>query len=175
MIISLIAAMAENRVIGRDGVIPWDLPEDRRRFRELTMGHPVIMGRTTFESIGRPLPGRQNIVLTRHTGFRADGCLVVTDLRSALEACVGSTEVFICGGGELYREALPLADKLYLTIIEGEVDGDIFFPELPAGEFEETERRSGKGPPPCTFLVLVRRRRPLPCLSRPCEEDGEVI
>ena len=174
MIISIIAAMAENRVIGRNGVIPWDLPEDRRRFRELTMGHPVIMGRETFESIGRPLPGRLNIVLTRRTGYRAEGCLVVTDLRSALGACVGSTEVFICGGEELYREALPFAERLYLTIIEGAVVGDTFFPELPVGEFEETERRSGKGPPPCAFLVLVRRR-PLPCLSKSCEEDGEVI
>jgi dihydrofolate reductase len=160
MIISIIAAMAENRVIGRDGAIPWDLPEDRRRFRELTMGHPVIMGRRTFESIGHPLPGRKNIVLTNRPGFLAEGCVVVNDLPSAFEACAGSNEVFICGGGELYRETLPLADRLFLTIIHNEAEGDVFFPELPAGEFEETERRTVRGTPSRTYRVLVRRPRP---------------
>ena len=159
MIISIIAAMAENRVIGRDGAIPWNIPEDRRRFRELTMGHPVIMGRKTFDAIGHPLPGRKNIVLTRRTGFRAEGCLVANDLRSAFEACAGSAEAFICGGEELYREALPLADKIYLTIVPGEAEGDAFFPELPTGGFEEIERQVVRGAQTCTFLVLVRKRR----------------
>jgi len=160
MIVSIIAAMAEDRVIGWQGAIPWDLPEDRRRFRELTMGHPVIMGRRTFESIGRPLPGRTTIVITRQRGFRADGCVAVNDLAAALEAAAANGEAFICGGGELYREALPLADRIYLTIVPGRPGGDAFFPEIPAGEFLETERRTSAGPPSCTFVVLVRKSRP---------------
>ncbi len=161
MIISIIAAMAENRVIGRNGRIPWDIPEDRRRFRELTMGHPVIMGRRTFEAIGHPLPGRKNIVLTRQPAFRAEGCLVANSLRSALLACGEAAEVFICGGGELYREALPLAEKVCLTVVHGEFQGDVVFPELPAGEFAETERRRDEGAGVCTFLVLERKGPPL--------------
>ena len=162
MIISLIAAMAENRVIGHDGAIPWDLPEDRRHFRSLTMGHPVIMGRKTFEAIGHPLPGRKNIVISGRAAFRADGCLVAHDLRSALGASAGYVEVFICGGAELYREALPFAKRIYLTIVPGDVEGDAFFPELPPGEFEETERCPGQGPPPCTFVILERKGPILP-------------
>jgi dihydrofolate reductase len=158
MIISIIAAMAENRVIGRDGAIPWDIPEDRRRFRELTMGRPVIMGRKTYESIGHPLPGRSTIVVTRKAGFRADGCLVVHDLQAALAACAGSDEVFVCGGEVIYREALPLAKRLYLTLVPGMVAGDTRFPEIPGGQFEETERQSGREAPYCTFVLLVRRR-----------------
>jgi len=162
MIISLIAAMAENRVIGRNGKIPWDLPVDRRRFRSLTMGHPVIMGRKTFKAIGHPLPGRKNIVLTRQTRFRAEGCVVAHDLRMALDACDGSDEVFICGGGEIYREALPYADRVYLTLVHADVAGEVGFPPLPPGEFRETGRTSAEGVPPCTFLVLERQGRPLP-------------
>jgi dihydrofolate reductase len=161
MIISLIAAMAENHVIGQDGAIPWDLPDDRRRFRSLTMGHPVIMGRRTFEAIGHPLAGRRNIVLSRQTGYRAEGCEVEHDLRSALEACEESTEVFIIGGAECYGEALPYADRVYLTIVHAEVDGDAFFPTAPLGEFKETARRMIKGDPPCTYLLLERQGRPL--------------
>jgi dihydrofolate reductase len=116
------------------------------------------MGRRTFESIGHPLPGRENIILTNQPEFQAVGCVVVNDLPSAIEACAGSNEIFICGGGELYREALPLAERIYLTIIHANVSGDVFFPELPAGEFEETERREVPGGTPCTFVLLVRRR-----------------
>lgn len=158
MRISIIAAMAENRVIGREGAMPWDLPEDRRRFREITWGHPIIMGRKTFDSIGRPLPGRKNIVLTRQPDFRAEGCLVLHDMRSALEACAGSDEVFIIGGGELYREALPLSERIYLTVVHGEFEGDVLFPELPAGEFREVERLEVRDTIPCDFVVYERRR-----------------
>jgi dihydrofolate reductase len=159
MIISIIAALAENRVIGHNGAIPWDIPEDRRRFRDLTMGHPVIMGRKTYEAIGHPLPGRRNIVITKDGGFRDDGCLAVNDLSSALAACAGNDEVFICGGGEIYREALPLAKRLYLTLVPGTVEGDASFPEIPEEEFEETERRQGQEAPYCTFVLFVRRHR----------------
>jgi dihydrofolate reductase len=162
MVISIIAAMAENRVIGRNGAIPWDLPEDRRLFRSLTMGHPVIMGRRTFEAIGHPLPGRRTIVLTRLTNYRHEGCDVALDLRSALKSCVGNDEVFISGGGELYREALPYAERIYLTIVHTDVTGDVFFPEIPSDKFREAERRLIGSTPPCTFLLLERQGRPLP-------------
>lgn len=131
--------MAENRVIGGNGAIPWDLPADRRRFRELTMGHQVIMGRKTWESIGRPLPGRRNIVLSRRPDFRAEGCMVAGSLEEALRMCAGDDGVFICGGEELYRLALPLADTIYLTLVHRVSDGDVFFPPIPA-DFAVTER-----------------------------------
>lgn len=158
MRISLIAAVAENRVIGRNGAIPWDLPADRRRFRELTWGHPVIMGRRTFESIGHPLAGRRNIVLTRQPGYRAEGCVVVHDLRSALEAAGEGDEIFIIGGGELYRETLPFAERIYLTIVHVTVAGDVLFPELPAGEFVEKERREAQDTIFCDFVIYERIR-----------------
>ncbi len=157
MTISIVAAMAENRVIGREGGIPWDLPADRRRFRELTWGHPVIFGRKTFESIGHSLPGRKNIVLTRQEGYAPAGCIVVRDLHSALKACAGSDEVFICGGGEIYREAFPLVERLYLTIVHAEVEGDTLFPEFPPGEFVEVERQAVRDRLPCDFVIYERR------------------
>jgi dihydrofolate reductase len=159
MSISLIAAMAENRVIGRAGALPWDLPADRRRFRELTWGHPVIMGRKTFEAIGRPLAGRQNMVLTRRQGYSAEGCLTFGGLPAALEACAGSSEVFIIGGGELYREALPLAQRLYLTIVHVVPDGDTLFPEISADEFKEVERCRVEDRLPCDFVIYERCAR----------------
>ena len=159
MIVTLIAAMAENRVIGRAGSIPWDLPEDRRRFREITEGHPVVMGRKTFASIGSPLPGRTNIVLTRQVGWTAEGCVVVHDLPAALAAAAaapGGNEVFVIGGGELYRQALPLAERILLTRVPGEITGDAFFPEIPA-DFRLIAREECSGPSPCSFLTYQRR------------------
>ena len=155
MVVSLIAAMAENRVIGCKGRIPWDLPEDLHRFRELTWGHPIVVGRKTFESIGRPLPGRRNIVLTRQDDFQAEGCMVVHSLEAALEAAAGSCEVFICGGAEVYRAALPHAQRIYLTIVHVTAEGDAFFPEIPPG-FREVERRGSRDRPPCEFAVYER-------------------
>jgi dihydrofolate reductase len=156
MIISIIAAMAENRVIGRDGAIPWDIPADLQRFRDLTMGHPVVMGRKTFAAIGRPLPGRENIILTRQPGYRAEGCRVAPSLEEALAACTGADEVFICGGEDIYRQALPLADRIYLTVIHRECAGDTFFPPIPA-EFVETERTEAGNGSPCTFILYQRK------------------
>jgi dihydrofolate reductase len=156
MIISIIAAMADNRVIGRGGAIPWDIPADRRRFRELTMGHPVIMGRKTFESIGRPLPGRTNIVLSRKPDFRAEGCIVANSLEDALRACCGAEDVFICGGEELYRQALPMADRIFLTVVHHPCSGDAYFPPLPA-DYVETERSECAEGEPCTFIVYGRK------------------
>jgi dihydrofolate reductase len=155
MIISIIAAMADNRVIGRRGAIPWDIPADRRRFRELTMGHPVIMGRKTYESIGRPLSGRTNIILSREPDFRAEGCIIVNSLEDALLACDCADEVFICGGEELYRQALAIADRIFLTVVHQNSDGDAFFPPLPA-EFAETERSECEAGAPCSFITYSR-------------------
>lgn len=141
MIISLIAAMARNRVIGRNNRMPWDLPSDLHRFKETTMGHPIIMGRKTFESIGRPLPGRKNLVISRQPGFAPAGCLVARDLRAAIAQCEDADEVFICGGEAVFREAMPIADRIYLTTIDREFEGDAFFPEIPA-DFTVVEQRS---------------------------------
>jgi dihydrofolate reductase len=157
VIVSIIAAMADNRVIGRDNEIPWNLPADMRRFRSITMGHPVIMGRKTFESIGRPLPGRKTVILTRHPDYRAEGCVVVHSLRDAFQECADADEVFICGGGELYREALPLASRIYLTVVHREVAGDTFFPEIP-DEFSETAREDRTENMLSFTFILYQRR-----------------
>lgn len=144
--ISLIAALSENRVIGNGGKIPWHLQDDFRRFKERTLGHVIIMGRVTHESIGRPLPGRTNIVITRDTTREMPGCVVVGSLASALEVArsTETEEIFICGGGQIYAEALPQAERLYLTVIHAIIDGDAFFPEyreewkvVASEEFEE--------------------------------------
>ncbi len=158
MILSLIAAMAENRVIGRGPEIPWDLPDDRRRFRELTWGHPIVMGRKTFETLDAPLPGRDTIVLTRDRGFRAEGCRVVHGQDEVLRAASDAEEVFICGGGEVYREFLPLADKIYLTVLHLKVEGDVLFPEIPE-DFVVTTAEQVSEPVQHSFLVYERPRR----------------
>ncbi|WP_241426350.1 dihydrofolate reductase [Geobacter benzoatilyticus] len=161
MIVTIIAAMAENRVIGKDGAMPWHIPDDLARFKSITMGHPVIMGRKTFESLGRPLPGRQNIVLTRREGYAPEGVTVARTLDEALELAGAAREVFICGGGEVYREVLPLAGRILLTVIHDAYEGDTVFPEIP-GDFQEMERISGEGAPPHEFLSFERRRELTP-------------
>ena len=157
MTITLIAAMAENRVIGRDGVIPWHLPDDLARFKTLTLGHPVIMGRKTFTSIGRPLPGRLNIILTQGGWSAPAGCVVARSLDQALLLAGNADQIFICGGGQVYREALPLADRICLTVVHREYGGDVTFPDIPA-DFRETARQEGAGDPPHTFVTYERRR-----------------
>ncbi|MDD2321503.1 MAG: dihydrofolate reductase [Geobacteraceae bacterium] len=156
MKISLIAAMAENRVIGRGPHIPWDLPDDRKHFRELTWGHPVVMGRKTFETLDGPLPGRENIILSRDRDYRAAGCLVVHERDAALTGAGDTDELFICGGEEVYREFLPLADRIYLTVIHRKVDGDALFPEIP-GDFAVTGKESVAEPVPHTFFVYEKK------------------
>lgn len=139
--ISLIAAVAGNGVIGTDNALPWRLPEDLKRFRSLTLGHPVIMGRKTFESIGRPLPGRRNIVVTRNTDFVAPGCETAGSLKAAIAACSGtSDEIFVIGGAQLYAQALPQAQRLYLTEIQAEFDGDTRFPSFDPDLWRESAR-----------------------------------
>jgi dihydrofolate reductase len=129
MRVSLIAAVAANRTIGKDGQLPWHLPADLRHFRRLTWGHPVIMGRRTFESMGKPLPGRANIVVTRGE-FHHPGVQVARSVEEALQLAADDGEVFVAGGAEVYRAALPLADRLYLTEIDRDFAGDTFFPDF---------------------------------------------
>jgi dihydrofolate reductase len=143
--ISLIAAMARNRVIGRDNQLPWHLPEDLKRFRRLTMGAPVIMGRKTYQSIGRPLPGRHNIVVTRQRDAAWSGCTIAHSLDEALTIAADVAEIFVIGGAELYRLGLPRADRLYLTLIDADSEGDAHFPEIDPSVWREHEREVGGG------------------------------
>jgi dihydrofolate reductase len=134
-IISLVAALARNRVIGRGGTLPWHLPDDQKFFRRLTLDHTVIMGRKTFEEIRRPLANRRNVVISRNPAFRPAGVTVVPSLKEALALGATEREVFVIGGGEIYREALPLADRLYLTVVHAEVEGDTTFPAFEGEEW----------------------------------------
>lgn len=162
MRISLIAAVAENGVIGREGGLPWRIPEDLKFFKATTLGKPVIMGRKTYDSIGKPLPGRLNIVLTRDARWRAQGVRVAHDLDAALEIAraSGADEAMIIGGENVYEAALPHAGRLYLTQVHREFDGDAHFPMLNPEEWLETARKEGApgdSPLEYTFLTLERR------------------
>lgn len=159
--VTLIAAVARNGVIGRNGAIPWRIPGDLARFKRITMGHPVIMGRRTWESLGRPLPGRRNIVISRTPGFAPTGAEVFTGLAAALAACADASEVFVIGGTEAYREALPLADRLVLTEIDADVEGDAHFPPFDRGAWREVSREAhpagGECPYPYAYVTYERR------------------
>lgn len=145
--ISIIAALARNRAIGRGNAMPWRLPEDLKRFRRLTMGHAVIMGRKTFESIGVPLAGRNNIVITRSSDWSPPGCAVVHSFEGALAAVRGVEEAFVIGGAQIYALAMPLVQRLYLTEIARDFEADAFFPEFERSRWREVsrERRSSGG------------------------------
>lgn len=138
---SIIAAMASNRVIGIDNTLPWRLPADLAHFRSLTMGHHIIMGRKTYESLGKPLPGRATVIVTRDMDYAAPGCVVVHSLAEAMSACAGDDEAFFIGGAELYRQALDLAGRMYLTEVKTEVAGDAWFPEFDRALWVETSRQ----------------------------------
>ena len=143
MQITLIVAMAENRAIGINNAMPWHLPDDLRRFRSLTTGHPILMGRKTHEAIGRPLPGRRNLVMTRQVGLDIPGCEVVRDM-DALEHLIGETgTLFVIGGAELYQLFLPVAQRIELTIIHQTFEGDTFFPMIDPSAWEEVARTEG--------------------------------
>jgi dihydrofolate reductase len=161
MRISLIAAMAKNRVIGRQGDIPWRIPGEQKIFKKITLGHAVIMGRKTFESLGQPLRERTNIIVTRQKGYRAEGCLVAHDLAGAIKCCpADEDEAFICGGGQLYHEALPLAGRIYLTVIPRDIPGDTYFPDFSLTEFKATQTESIQieGVEPYNFYIYERIR-----------------
>lgn len=136
----VIAAVARNGVIGSDNALPWRLKADLAHFKCTTLGHPVVMGRKTWESLGRPLPGRTNIVVSRKTGWRAEGAQIVDSLNAAVAACAGAERIFVIGGAQLYALAVPMADRLILTEIQADVDGDARFPAFDASKFIETRR-----------------------------------
>jgi dihydrofolate reductase len=166
MDIAIIAAMGENRAIGNHGKIPWHLPADFKRFKEITFGHPVVMGRKTFESIGKPLPGRMNIVITHDEAYKADGISVAHSLQQAFEIASKSMQsegpgsIFVLGGAQIYALALPMANKIYLTQVHGTFDGDAFFPEFPAEKWKlassEPHQKDEKNALDFDFLVYER-------------------
>jgi dihydrofolate reductase len=159
-LVSLIVAMTPASVIGRDNDLPWRLPADLARFKALTMGHPIIMGRRTWDSIGRPLPGRTSIVLSRSAGFAPAGAIVVPDFEQALVAAGAVDEVFVIGGAQVYALALPRADRLYLSIVHADIDGDAHFPAFEPADWREVERIERPADErhawPMTFSVLER-------------------
>jgi dihydrofolate reductase len=163
-LISLIVAMAQNGVIGRDNSLPWRLPEDLKRFRAYTLGKPILMGRKTFESLGRPLPGRTNLVLTRARSWSADGVIVVHSVEAALMQAASSDELVVIGGAEIYRLVLPVARRIYLTHVHADVPGDITFPEFDSTQWADVECSSQPADDehayPLTFVTLERRNAP---------------
>ena len=161
--ISLLVAMAQNRVIGKDNQLPWHLPEDLAYFKRVTMGHPIVMGRKTFESIGRVLPGRQNVIVTRNPHFSHEGCLVLHSIEEIINFANNyNGEVFVIGGAEIFKEILPYADRLYITKIVHTFSGDAFFPVFDEAEWKLVSSEKGlkneKNPYDYTFLVYERRR-----------------
>lgn len=154
----IIAAMAANRVIGRHHTIPWHIPEDMAHFKATTLGHPVIMGRTTYTSIGSPLPGRDNIVVSRDPRFRPHpDCTVVASLQAAIARCQSAPRAFVIGGEQLYRAALPLAQTLILTRIDREYEGDTFFPDFSDQPFTLVDRRPLAASVPLTIETYHRK------------------
>jgi len=157
--LSLIAALARNRTVGIENRLPWHLPEDLKYFKATTSGHPIIMGRKTFDSIGRPLPGRHNIVVTRDRAWQHEGVTTVHSIAEAIAAADTQGEIFLIGGATLYAEALPMADRLYLTEIDADFEGDAWFPEWPAGQFMETRRERHSNDAFAYSFVLYEKRR----------------
>lgn len=163
MLRSLVVAVARNGVIGRDNGLPWRLPDDLRYFKRVTMGHPVIMGRRTWQSIGKPLPGRANIVVTHDRAFRAPGCMVVHSMDEAWKAAEGAEEACVIGGTSLFAESLPTADVIHLTEVEAQVEGDTYFPDFDRSAWREVEvaRHAADERHEYPFrIVRLERRRP---------------
>jgi dihydrofolate reductase len=160
--ISLIAVVARNRAIGRNNALLWHLPEDLRHFRDVTRGKPVIMGRKTWESLPeafRPLPGRRNVVVSRNADYVAIGAHCVTTLDAAVRLCADADEAFVIGGEQIYRQALPFADRLYLTEVDEDADGDAFFPEFARADWHEVSRQPGAASagPAYSFVLYLRQ------------------
>ena len=159
--ISIIVAVAENNVIGKDNDLIWKLPRDMKHFKETTTGHYIIMGRKTFESNGRPLPNRTNVIITRDKNYKAEGCVVVHSLEDAIKEAKDDPEAFIIGGGVVYKMAIPLVDRIYLTRIHHSFEGDTYFPEINMEEWNITDQREfepdEKNKYPFTILTLDRK------------------
>lgn len=163
--LSILVAMAKNRVIGRNNRLPWHLPADLKHFKFLTMGQTIVMGRKTYESIGKPLPGRANVIITRQADYEVPGAMVVHSLEDALLICeetsTGHSENFIIGGEKLYRQALKICQRMYITEIQRNFDGDVFFPEFDRSEWEETQRDKHIGESEDSFeyhFVVLERK-----------------
>jgi dihydrofolate reductase len=158
--LSILVAMDKNHIIGKDNQLPWHLPEDLAYFKRMTMGHTIIMGRKTFESIGKPLPGRKNIVVTRNNDYHPCGCEVIHSLNMIQELSRKEDEIFLIGGAELFKETLAIADRLYITKIEASFDGDTFFPEFVYSDWKLISKEKGlnnaKNPYDYYFSVYVR-------------------
>ena len=167
MIVSLVVAMTKNRVIGRDNQIPWKLVDDLKFFKRITMGKPIIMGRNTYESIGKPLPGRPNIIITRNPEYEVDGAHVVLSIEEAFELAAQLTspnedaEIAVIGGAQIFEKILPVADRIYLTQLNTEIDGDVFFPEFSRGDWQEIARENWPATEanPYTWSITVLERR----------------
>lgn len=161
-VVSLLVAVARNGVIGRNNDLPWHLPEDLKRFKALTLGYPVVMGRRTYESIiertGSPLPGRDNIVVTRRTGYAAPGCRVVHSLEAALAGASGAKKIFVIGGADIFALALPLANRLDVTEIDADVEGDVVFPAYDRAEWREISREAGADAADLRYDFVVYER-----------------
>jgi len=162
--LSHIVAAAKNGVIGREGGLPWHIPEDLKFFKEKTLGHAVIMGRKTYESVGKPLSKRLNVIVTRQPDYSPKGTIVFVSLQEAISHCkkevaTWGEEIFIAGGGEIFKQSMDMVDKVYLTQIHQEIPGDTYYPQLQMNKFEEVERRERQMPLPFTFLTLKRKNQ----------------
>lgn len=158
--ISLIVAMAKNRTIGVRNALPWRCPEDLKHFKRLTMGHHLIMGRKTFDSIGKPLPGRTTVIVTRDRSLKQADCMIAFSLPEALAACAGDSQTFIVGGAEIYAQAMAYTNTLYVTEIQQEIEGDASFPEFDRSKWQETSReiRHQESPQPLEYHFVTYRR-----------------
>jgi dihydrofolate reductase len=157
--LSLIVALANNRAIGINNTLPWHLPEDLKRFKALTTGHHIIMGRKTYESLGRLLPNRVTVIVTRNKNYFVEGALVAHSLQDAIKLCKNDNEVFIIGGAELYKEGLKVAQQLYITEVDLDVQGDAFFPEFDMKDWQEAARENHVSAQGFAFSYLVLKRR----------------
>ena len=166
MIMSLVVAMTENRVIGQNNTIPWHLPDDLKFFKRITMGKPIVMGRNTYESIGKPLPGRDNIVITRNPDYQVDGVHVVSSVQEAVELAGQLTapdleaEMMVIGGQQIFELTLPIADRIYLTELHTKIPGDVFFPKFPHDQWQEIARENRPATPenPFSYSFLILER-----------------
>lgn len=159
MIVTIVVAISENNAIGKNNKLLWHLPNDLRHFKQITTGHTVIMGRKTYESVGKPLPNRRNIIITRQA-ITIEGCEVVNSIEAALALCTHEQEVFIVGGAEIYRQAMPVTNRIYLTIVHKQFEGDSFFPEINKHEWKEVycqnHQPDDKNPLPYSFITIER-------------------
>jgi dihydrofolate reductase len=158
---TLIAAIANNNALGKDNDLIWHLPADLIRFRHTTNGHHILMGRNTYESIGKPLPNRTSVIITRNANYKAEGCIVVTSLEAALEIAKEDSSPFVIGGAQIYREAINLVDQLDITEVHHDFDADVFFPEIDSAVWKETRRQrfeaDAKNPYPYSFVSYERK------------------